>query len=93
MAPTGTATPTSTSPPTASSWDDGFVWGPEGFTEAEAGILGDLAGRDVLEVGSGAGQCSRWVRGQGGRSYGLDLSHRQLQHSRRIDVETGIAVP
>jgi SAM-dependent methyltransferase len=73
--------------------DAGFVWGPEGLTEAEAGVLGDVDGRDVLEVGSGAGQCSRWVRTRGGRSYGLDLSFRQLQHSRRIDLDTGIAVP
>ncbi len=73
--------------------DVGFVWGPEGLTEAEAGILGALAGRDVLEVGSGAGQCSRWVRSQGGRGYGLDLSLRQLQHSRRIDDTTGVVVP
>ncbi|WP_346384893.1 class I SAM-dependent methyltransferase [Nocardioides sp.] len=73
--------------------DAGFVWGPEGFTEAEAGILGDVTGRDVLEVGSGAGQCSRWVRTQGGRAYGLDLSRRQLQHSRRIDEASGIVVP
>ena len=73
--------------------DAGFVWGPEGLTEAEAGVLGPLAGRDVLEVGSGAGQCSRWVRTQGGRAFGLDLSHRQLQHSRRIDQDTGVAVP
>jgi SAM-dependent methyltransferase len=73
--------------------DTGFVWGPEGFTEDEAGVLGDVVGRDVLEVGSGAGQCSRWVRVHGGTSYGLDLSARQLQHSRRLDEETGIAVP
>ena len=33
------------------------------------------------------------MRGQGGRAYGLDLSHRQLQHSRRIDEDTGVAVP
>ncbi len=73
--------------------DVGFVWGPEGLTEQRAGALGDLAGKDVLEVGSGAGQCSRWVRAQGGRAIGLDLSHRQLQHSRRIDEATGIRVP
>jgi SAM-dependent methyltransferase len=73
--------------------DAGFVWGPEGLTETETGILGEVAGRDVLEVGSGAGQCSRWVRSQGGRSFGLDLSYRQLQHSRRLDEETGVAVP
>ena len=73
--------------------DVGFVWGPEGLTEAEAEVLGDVEGRDVLEVGSGAGQCSRWVRAAGGRSFGLDLSHRQLQHSRRIDAATDVAVP
>ncbi len=73
--------------------DVGFVWGPEGLTEQEAGVLGDVRGRDVLEVGSGAGQCSRWITAQGGRGYGLDLSFRQLQHARRIDESTGIAVP
>lgn len=73
--------------------DAGFVWGPEGLTEARARVLGDVSGRDVLEVGSGAGQCSRWVRAQGGRGFGLDLSMRQLQHSRRIDLDSGIAVP
>ena len=73
--------------------DAGFVWGPEGLSEAEAGVLGDVRDRDVLEVGSGAGQCSRWVRAQGGRGIGLDLSHRQLQHSRRLDEVTGLAVP
>jgi len=73
--------------------DIGFVWGPEGLTEKEAGVLGDVEGRDVLELGSGAGQCARWVRSQGGRAYGLDLAHRQLQHSRRIDDASGVVVP
>lgn len=73
--------------------DAGFVWGPEGLTEAEAGMLGEVAGKDVLEVGSGAGQCSRWVRTHGGRAFGLDLSHRQLQHSLRLDDQTGMRVP
>jgi ubiquinone/menaquinone biosynthesis C-methylase UbiE len=73
--------------------DAGFVWGPEGTTEADLRILGNLTDRDVLELGSGAGQCSRWIRQQGGRSYGLDLSHRQLQHSRRLDEASEIGVP
>ena len=58
-----------------------------------AGVLGKVVDKDVLEVGSGAGQCSRWVRSRGGRAVGLDLSLRQLQHSRRIDEATGVAVP
>jgi SAM-dependent methyltransferase len=73
--------------------DTGFLWGPEGLTEDEAGVLGDVTGKRVLEVGSGAGQCSRWVRNHGGLGFGIDLSFRQLQHSRRIDDDTGIAVP
>src|SRR3546814_337773 len=73
--------------------DAGFVWGPEGLTEASVRVLGDVRDKDVLEVGSGAGQCSRWVTSQGGRGIGLDVSERQLQHSRRIDAETGIVVP
>lgn len=73
--------------------DVGFVWGPEGTTEASLQILGDVRDRDVLEIGSGAGQCSRWVCAQGGRGIGLDLSYRQLQHSRRIDEATGVLVP
>lgn len=73
--------------------DAGFVWGPEGLTEQAAGALGDVRGKVTLEVGSGAGQCSRWVRRQGGRAFGLDLSFRQLQHARRLDDQTGTAVP
>jgi ubiquinone/menaquinone biosynthesis C-methylase UbiE len=73
--------------------DVGFVWGPEGVEEREVGVLGDVSGRRVLEVGCGAAQCARWLTSRGARAVGLDLSHRQLQHSRRIDAATGLAVP
>lgn len=73
--------------------DVGFVWCPEGVDEADARVLGDVTGRDVLEVGCGAAQCARWLRTQGARSVGLDLSERQLRHARRIDEETEVRVP
>src|SRR3546814_18759023 len=73
--------------------DAGFVWGPEGLTEASVRVLGDVRDKDVLEVGSGARQCSRWVTSQGGRGIGLDVSERQPHHSRRIDAATGIVLP
>ncbi|WP_310306580.1 class I SAM-dependent methyltransferase [Nocardioides marmoribigeumensis] len=76
--------------------DVGFVWGPEGHQERDLQVLGDpagLAGLEVLEVGCGAAQCSRWLATQGARVVGLDLSERQLQHSRRIDEATGVVVP
>jgi SAM-dependent methyltransferase len=68
--------------------DDRFVWGPEGLDEADAQLLGPaaaLSGRTVLEVGCGAAQCSRWLAARGARPVAFDLSHRQLQHARRID--------
>lgn len=73
--------------------DSGFVWGPEGLTEEEAGLLGPVADREVLDLGCGAGQCARWVTVRGGRAVGLDLSLRQLEHSRRLDESTGCRVP
>ncbi len=73
--------------------DVGFVWSPEGLDEAEVGLLGEVRGRRVLEVGCGAAQCARWLASQDASVVGLDLSFRQLQHSRRIDEATGIAVP
>lgn len=73
--------------------DAGFLWGPEGVREDDVRVLGDVAGRDVLEIGSGAGQCSRWVLERGGRPVAIDVSMRQLQHSRRIDLEHGVHVP
>jgi SAM-dependent methyltransferase len=73
--------------------DSGFVWGPEGLDEARARLLGDVHGRRVLEVGCGAAQCARWLRTQGADAIGVDLSRRQLQHSRRLDDATGLRVP
>ncbi|MFI6346847.1 class I SAM-dependent methyltransferase [Streptomyces sp. NPDC050560] len=70
--------------------DERFVWGPEGLHEEEAGLLGPpelLAGLDVLEIGAGAAQCSRWLAAHGARPVALDLSHRQLQHALRIGTE------
>jgi SAM-dependent methyltransferase len=70
--------------------NDRFVWGPEGLDEEEAGLLGpadELKDRDVLEIGAGAAQCSRWLAARGARPVALDLSHRQLQHARRLGCE------
>ena len=73
--------------------DARFVWSPEGLDEADVALLGDVGGQRVLEVGCGAAQCARWLIGRGASAVGLDLSQRQLQHSRRLDGETGSVVP
>lgn len=56
-----------------------FVWGPEGLDEAEAHLLGEVAGLDVLEVGCGAAQCAHWLAQQGARVLGLDQSLGMLR--------------
>jgi SAM-dependent methyltransferase len=73
--------------------DARFVWGPEGLDEAAAGLLGDVAGRRVLEIGCGAGQCGRWLVSQGATAAGIDLSHRQLHHAGLLDARTGLRFP
>jgi SAM-dependent methyltransferase len=71
---------------------DGFVWCPEGLTEDDARLLGDpaaLAGRRVLEVGCGAGQCSRWVAARGAAAVGTDLSGAMLDRARALGARPG----
>lgn len=73
--------------------DARFTWCPEGLDEDDARLLGDpaaLRGLGVLEIGAGAAQCSRWLTARGARPVALDLSHRQLQHSLRIDQDLGL---
>jgi len=70
-----------------------FVWGPEGLDEADAGLLGDVRGARVLEVGCGAAQAARWLADQGARPVGVDLSAGQLRHAQTLAGRTGIVVP
>jgi SAM-dependent methyltransferase len=61
-----------------------LVWGPEGLDEARAHLLGDVAGRDVLEVGCGAGQCAAWLAGRGARVVAVDLSAGMLHRAEPV---------
>ncbi len=70
-----------------------FRWCPEGLTEAEAGLLGDVDGRRVLEIGSGASACARWLRTRGCDAVASDLSAGMLRHARAGNERTGIALP
>jgi SAM-dependent methyltransferase len=70
------------------------VWCPERLREADVQLLGhDLAGKRLLEVGCGAGMCSRWLVGQGALPVAFDLSAGMLRHARDGARRTGIEVP
>ena len=70
-----------------------FVWCPEGLREADAGLLGDVRGRRVLELGAGAAAGARWLVGQGAEVTALDLSAGMLRHARAAESRTGVHVP
>ncbi|CAM5779067.1 class I SAM-dependent methyltransferase [Cellulomonas persica] len=70
-----------------------FVWCPEHLREADARLLGDVAGARVLEVGAGAAQCSRWLATQGALVVASDLSEQMLAAGRGYDEAAGVRVP
>jgi SAM-dependent methyltransferase len=61
-----------------------LVWGPEGLAEDDARLLGDVAGRRVLEVGAGAAQCSAWLARRGATVLACDLSVGMLRYGRPL---------
>jgi SAM-dependent methyltransferase len=73
--------------------DVDFLWCPEGLREADAHLLGDVAGRRVLELGCGSAPCSRWLRTAGADPVGLDLSGEMLARAAVLNRSTGLAVP
>jgi SAM-dependent methyltransferase len=71
----------------------GLAWGVYQIPEAELQILGDVAGKDVLEFGCGAAQWSIALAKLGARPVGLDLSARQLEYARRAMDVAGLDFP
>ena len=68
----------------------GNAWGTAQLPESEFQVLGDVADRDVLELGCGAAQWSIALARRGARVVGLDVSGRQLEHARRLMAEAGV---
>jgi SAM-dependent methyltransferase len=73
--------------------DVDFLWCPEGLREADAHLLGDVAGRRVLEIGCGSAPCARWLRRAGADVVALDLSAGMLARAAELNRSTGIEVP
>jgi SAM-dependent methyltransferase len=68
-------------------------WGVWQLPEAELDVLGDVAGKDVLELGCGAAQWSILLAQWGARVVGLDNSPRQLEHARAALTAAGLEFP
>ena len=70
----------------------GLAWGTWQIPEAELGVLGDVAGKDVLELGCGAAEWSRALARAGAHVTGLDNSAERLEHGRRAVNEEGLDI-
>jgi len=75
------------------SWGGEPSWGIWGISEAELGLLPDVAGKDTLELGCGTAYVSSWLARRGARPVGLDLSPNQLATARSFQREFGLEFP
>jgi ubiquinone/menaquinone biosynthesis C-methylase UbiE len=78
----------------AEAWaQEEMTWGMFGVPEAELNALGDVTGKDVLELGCGTAYFSAWLARRGARPVGLDITPAQLETARRLQGETGLEFP
>jgi SAM-dependent methyltransferase len=76
------------------SWGDGGArWGVFGVPEEDVGVLGDVSGLDVVELGCGTAYFSAWLARRGARPVGIDITPAQLDTARRLMSETGLEFP
>jgi SAM-dependent methyltransferase len=69
------------------------AWGVWSIPEDRLAILGEVQGRDILELGCGAAQWSIRLATRGARVVGLDTSGAQLAHARRLMARAGVVFP
>jgi SAM-dependent methyltransferase len=73
--------------------DVDFRWCPEGLREADAHLLGPVAGRRIIEVGGGAAAASRWLAEAGASVVSTDLSAGMLRHAVTGNTASGVRLP
>ena len=71
----------------------GLAWGVWQMPESTLRVLGEVRGRDVLELGCGAAQWSIALAKAGARPVGLDLSEVQLTHAQQLMSSAGVDFP
>ena len=70
-----------------------ITWGLFGVPERDLGVLGDVAGLDVLELGCGTAYLSGLLARQGARPVGVDLTPAQLATAGRCQQRFGLVFP
>jgi SAM-dependent methyltransferase len=73
--------------------EEHITWGVFGVREDDVGVLGDVDGLDVVELGCGTAYFSAWLAKRGARPVGVDVTPAQLDSARQVMAETGIEFP
>ena len=68
-------------------------WGMFTGPESELNALGDVAGKDVIELGCGTAHFSAWLAKRGARVTGVDITPAQLETARRMQEEFDLHFP
>ena len=71
----------------------GISWGLFRHAEADLGLVGEVAGLDVVELGAGTAYLSAWLARAGARPVAVDLSHEQLRTAQRCQAHAGLTFP
>src|SRR5580765_4075016 len=70
-----------------------ITWGLFEVPERELGVLGDVAGLDVIKLGCGTAYFSAWLARRGARAVGVDLTGAQLHTARRCQQQFAVVFP
>jgi SAM-dependent methyltransferase len=76
------------------NWDQPEItWGIWSIPESSLGVLPDIAGRDIIELGCGTAYFGAWLKRAGARRVvGIDITPAQLASARRVNEETGLGL-
>ncbi len=69
-----------------------IVYCPFGPTEKELNLLGDLAGKKVIDIGAGACQRAIYLAKEGADLTAFDISKNQLKIGRRLAKKEGVKI-
>lgn len=72
---------------------DEIDWGMFAGPESEIGALGEVEGKDVVELGCGTAYFGAWLARRGARVTGVDVTPAQLDTARRMQEEFDLHFP
>jgi SAM-dependent methyltransferase len=70
-----------------------IVWGLFAVPDRLLGVLGDVRGLDVVELGCGTAYFSAWMTSAGANTVALDFSAEQLSTARGLQPRVGPVFP